>query len=121
MSHWAEIDENNIVLNVLVGNDEEPDEGESFMKSLSNNRWIKTSYNTYGGVHQNGGTPLRMNYAQINGHYDELKDAFYSVQPYPSWTLNQDTYLWEPPVAYPTDGLQYVWNEETQNWVEFTV
>ena len=80
--------------------------------------WIQTSYNTRGGVHSEGGTPLRKNYAGVGFTYDRTKDAFISPQPYASWTLNEDTCLWNPPTAYPDEGLRYVWNEETLSWVE---
>ena len=105
MSHWAEIDENNIVLRVLVGNNSEPDEGEAFMNSLGGT-WVKTSYN---------GT-IRKNYAGIGMSYDAERDAFIAPQPYPSWILDEETCRWEAPVAYPTDGIMYVWDEETTDW-----
>ena len=105
MSHWAEIDENNIVLRVLVGNNSEPDEGEAFMNSLGGT-WVKTSYN---------GT-IRKNFAGIGMIYDAERDAFIGTQPYPSWVLNEETCRWEAPVAYPTDGIMYVWDEETTDW-----
>ena len=82
--------------------------------------WKQTSYNTHGGVHTLDGTPLRKNHAGIGYTYDEDKDAFIPPKNYPSWTLNEDTYQWESPVAYPDDGKQYDWNEETTNWVEVT-
>lgn len=78
----------------------------------------RTSYNTQGGVHQNGETPFRKNYAGVGYTYDPVKDAFYSPQPYESWTLNEESCLWEAPVAYPDDGNSYLWDEETQNWIE---
>ena len=78
--------------------------------------WKQTSYNTYGGVHRLGGTPFRKNYAGIGFTYDETRDAFIPKQPYPSWTLNEDTCQWEAPVAYPDDGKRYTWNEETTSW-----
>jgi hypothetical protein len=105
MSHWAEIDENKIVLRVLVGNNSEPDEGEAFMNSLGGT-WVKTSYN---------GT-IRKNYAGVGFSYDPERDAFIAPQPYPSWVLNEDTCQWEAPVAYPTGGIMYVWDEETTDW-----
>ena len=105
MSHWAEIDENNIVLRVLVGNNSEADEGEAFMNSLGGT-WVKTSYNGN----------IRKNYAGIGMSYDEGRDAFISVKPYDSWILNEETCQWEAPVAYPTDGIMYVWDEETTDW-----
>jgi len=107
MSHWAEIDENNIVTRVLVGNNSEPDEGEAFMNSLGGT-WVKTSYN---------GT-IRKNYAGIGYSYDSGKDAFIAPKPFESWTLDEDTCRWEAPVAYPTDGKMYAWNEDNTNWEE---
>ena len=107
MSHWAEIDENNIVTRVLVGNNSEPDEGEAFMNSLGGT-WVKTSYN---------GT-IRKNYAGIGYSYDAERDAFIAPKPYDSWTLDEDTCRWEAPVAYPTDGKLYAWNEDNTNWEE---
>jgi hypothetical protein len=105
MSHWAEIDENKIVLRVLVGNNNSADEGEAFMNSLGGT-WVKTSYN---------GT-IRKNFAGTGMSYDESRDAFIAPQPYPSWILDEDTCRWEAPVAYPTDGIMYVWDEETTDW-----
>ena len=78
--------------------------------------WKQTSYNTIGGVHKSGGTPLRKNYAGIGYTYDEDKDAFIPPKPFNSWTLNETTCLWEAPVIKPDDGQRYSWNEETQQW-----
>ena len=105
MSHWAEIDENNIVLRVLVGNNSEPDEGEAFMNSLGGT-WVKTSYNGN----------IRKNYAGIGYTYDAERDAFISPKPYASWILDEETCRWEAPVPYPTDGIMYNWDEETTDW-----
>jgi hypothetical protein len=80
--------------------------------------WVQTSYNTQGGVHLLGGTPLRKNYAGVGYVYDEVRDAFYAPQPFPSWTLDEDTCYWESPVPYPTDDKMYEWNESTQEWDE---
>lgn len=87
--------------------------------------WLQTSYNTSGGVHldpdtrqPDGGTPLRYNYAGIGFIYDGVRDAFYEPQPFASWTLNENTCQWHPPVEYPNDGQRYDWNEETQTWDE---
>ena len=104
MSHWAEIDDSNIVLRVLVGNNNEADEGEAFMNSLGG-RWVKTSYNKN----------IRKNFAGIGYTYREDIDAFVAPQPYPSWTLDEDA-KWVAPVAYPTDGLMYEWDETTTDW-----
>ena len=78
--------------------------------------WKQTSYNTHGGVHDNGGTPLRKNHAGIGYTYDEDRDAFIPKKPYNSWILNEDTCLWEAPVAKPIDNNKYSWNEENQSW-----
>jgi hypothetical protein len=117
MSHFAQIDENNIVTQVLVIEQDVVDTG------LFGNpgSWIQTSYNTHGGAHVTGGTPLRKNYAGIGYTYDRTRDAFIPPQPYTSWTLNEATCLWQAPVAYPTDGKQYAWNEPTVSWQELTV
>jgi len=108
MSHWAEIDENKTVLRVLVGNNNEADEGESFMNSLGGT-WVKTSYNAA----TNG---FRKNFAGIGYTYDETRDAFIAPKPYPSWVLDEATCRWDSPIPYPTDGLMYVWDEETTDW-----
>ena len=79
---------------------------------------FQTSYNTHGGVHATGGTPLRKNYAGIGFTYDRTRDAFIPPQPFASWTLNDSTCLWNAPVAMPTDGKFYTWDEATTAWVE---
>ena len=78
--------------------------------------WKQTSYNTVGGVHNNGGTPFRKNHAGIGYTYDEDRDAFIPKKPYNSWILNEQTCLWESPISRPTDGQKYKWNEQIQNW-----
>ena len=99
MAHWAEVDENNIVLRVTVGDNNDPagDEGYQWLIDNLGGTWIKTSYNTYGGVHKEGGTPLRKNYASIGMVYDSIRDAFYLSQPQEEgdWVLNEDTCCWE--------------------------
>lgn len=105
MSHWAQIDENNIVINVTVGSNDEPDEGYQWLIDNLGGTWIKTSYNTYGGVHKLGGTPLRKNYACVGYTYDAVRDAF--IPPVPvddvsQYVLNEETCLWEP---YEFDSL----------------
>ena len=98
MAHWAEIDNNNIVLRVTVGDNNDPagDEGYQWLIDNFGGTWIKTSYNTYGGVHKEGGTPLRKNYAGIGFIYDQERDAFYSTQPEgEGWVLNESSCLWE--------------------------
>jgi hypothetical protein len=113
MAHYAKVN-NGIVEQVIVA---EPEFFETFVDS-SPGEWIQTSYNTYGGQHLLGGTPLRKNYAGIGFTYDRTRDAFIPPKPFASWLLNEDTCLWDAPVAHPTDDKGYVWNEETTNWVE---
>jgi len=112
MSHFAKIDHNNIVVEVIVAEQDFIDSGLVGDSSS----WIQTSYNTKGGIHAFGGTPLRKNYAGIGFTYDAERDAFIPPKPYDSWNLNESTCLWEAPVAYPQDGEIYLWNEETQSW-----
>jgi hypothetical protein len=116
MAHWAEVDENNIVTRVLVGNNEDPDDGYQWLIDNLGGTWVKTSYNTQGGVHSLGGTPLRKNYAGVGHLYDENRDAFIPPKPFNSWILNELTCLWDAPVDYPTDGNMYNWNEENMAW-----
>ena len=95
MAHWAEIDESNIVLRVTVGSNDDANEGYQWLIDNLGGTWIKTSYNTTGGVHTLGGTPLRKNYAGIGYTYDSVRDAF--IPPMPEgigWTLNEETCLW---------------------------
>ena len=116
MSHFAKLDNNNLVIFVTVGRQE--DDGlEAELCARTGDKYVQTSYNTSGGVHRLGGTPLRKNYAGIGYTYDEQRDAFIPPKPYASFILNEDTCLWEPPVPYPTDGKRYLWNEEELEWV----
>ena len=110
MAHFAKV-EDGIVTEVLVIGQDVIDTGAFGDPAL----WVQTSYNTHGGQHPEG-RPLRKNYAGIGYTYDAVRDAFYAPQPYPPWTLNDDTCLWESPVAYPDDGKLYVWDEATQAW-----
>ena len=111
MSHYAKV-ENGIVTQVIVAE-------EDFIQTGALGDpagFVQTSYNTHGGQHPEG-RPLRKNYAGIGYTYDSGRDAFIPPQPYPSWTLNEDTCLWDCPVAMPTEGGPFTWNEETQTWV----
>ena len=120
MAHYAFLDENNIVTEVIVGKDE-GDNGidwEQHYGEFRSQTCKRTSYNTFAGVHNNGGTPFRKNYASIGYTYDSIRDAFISPKPFASWTLNETTCLWNPPTPYPTDDKRYSWNEETLSWVE---
>jgi hypothetical protein len=116
MSHWALLDDNNVVINVVVGDDSQEDEGVSFLQSVIPGRWVKTSYNTSAGKHALGGIPFRKNFAGLGMIYDESRDAFITEKPYNSWSLNEETAQWEPPVAYPNDGERYTWDEEAVDW-----
>ena len=115
MAHYAKV-ENSLVTQVIVA---EPEFFETFVDS-SPGEWIQTSYNTRGGVHSEGNTPLRKNYAGIGFTYDSVRDAFIPPQPYPSWVLNETSCIYEAPVPYPTDDLMYSWDEDTTSWVEIT-
>jgi hypothetical protein len=114
MSHFAKVC-NGIVTQVIVA---EPEFFQTFVDS-SPGEWIQTSYNTRGGQHPEG-RPLRKNYAGVGYTYDRVLDAFIPPKPYASWTLNEDTCLWDAPVAYPDDGKTYSWDEATTNWIEVT-
>jgi len=106
MAHWAELDSNNVVLRVTVGNNAEPDEGYQWLIDNLGGTWVKTSYNGN----------IRKNFAGIGFTYDEARDAFIPPKPFASWVLVEETCLWEAPTPYPTDGLAYYWDEETTNW-----
>jgi hypothetical protein len=112
MAHYAKI-KDGVVTQVIVA---EADFFNDFVDS-SPGEWVQTSYNTLGGVHSDGGTALRKNYAGVGYHYDDT--GFYAPKPYNSWTLNTTSYLWEAPVAYPDSGF-HVWNETDQRWDEVT-
>ena len=128
MAHYAYI-ENGVVTNCIVGPDEgtEPEgvaSWEEYFSAKGNGVAVRTSYNTRGGVHYTDGVPsedqskaLRFNYAGIGFTYDEERDAFIPPKPFESWLLNEDTCLWEAPVAYPEDGEAYTWDEESGNWI----
>ena len=115
MAHFAKVTDGKVT-QVIVA---EPEFFNTFVDS-SPGQWIQTSYNTHGGVHTNGGTPLRKNYAGIGYSYDAQRDAFIPPKPFASWVLNEDTCLWDAPIPMPTDDKMYQWDEETQNWVEVT-
>jgi len=112
MAHFAKVN-NGIVEQVIVA---EPEFFQTFVDS-SPGEWIQTSYNTHGGQHPEG-RPLRKNYAGIGFTYDRTRDAFIPPKPYASWVLNETSCLWESPVAYPTDGNMYRWDEPTTAWIQ---
>ena len=113
MAHYAKVS-NSLVTQVIVA---EPEFFDTFVDS-SPGEWIQTSYNTLGGIHELGGTPLRKNFAGIGGTYDATRDAFIPPKPYPSWTLVEDTCLWTAPTVHPDDDKMYEWDEDTTSWVE---
>tara|TARA_A100001391_G_scaffold15649_1_gene8830 strand:+ start:1894 stop:2262 length:369 start_codon:yes stop_codon:yes gene_type:complete len=122
MAHYAKVLQG-VVTKVIVADKE-------FIDSYVDHQpgsWVQTSYNTKGGIHYepNSDTPssdqskaLRKNFAGVGHIYDEVRDAFYEPQPYPSWTLNETTCIWEAPVAFPNDGKDYDWDESSKTWVE---
>jgi len=118
MAHFAKVDQGKVI-NVIVA---EPEFFDTFVDS-SPGEWIQTSYNTRGGIHYgqdgqpDGGVALRKNYAGIGFSYDQGRDAFIPPQHYASWTLNEDTCLWDSPVPRPDDGNLYTWDESTTSWI----
>jgi len=135
MAHYAFIDENNTVTDVIVGRDEnETVDGitdwQQYYGDLRGQRCIQTSYNAYGGVHyttddegnrvpsEDQTKALRFNYAGIGFTYDKARDAFIPPTPYPSWVLDEGTCLWEAPIPYPEDGSEYYWDEDQGDWIE---
>ena len=115
MAHYAKV-EDGIVTQVIVA---EAEFFDTFVDS-SPGEWIQTSYNTHGGVHSDGGTPLRKNYATVGGTYDSTLDAFIPPRPYPSWTLDESTCYWEAPVARPDSDTPHHWDEDSLTWIEVT-
>lgn len=115
MSHFAKVVDGKVT-QVIVA---EPEFFQTFVDS-SPGEWLQTSYNTHGGQHRNGGTPLRKNYAGIGYSYDRTKDAFIPPKPFASWVLNDDTCLWDAPTPMPTDDKVYEWDETTTSWKEVT-
>tara|TARA_B100001939_G_C16742602_1_gene530420 strand:+ start:314 stop:697 length:384 start_codon:yes stop_codon:yes gene_type:complete len=124
MAHYAMISSKNKVVNVISGRDETDienlpsgfDDWEDYYENFTGLKVRRCSYNTYANQHHNEGTAFRGNYPSIGYIWDEENDVFYAQQPYSSWTLNTDTWLWNSPVEYPDDNEQYHWDEETQTW-----
>ena len=112
MSHYAKV-LNGQVIQVIVADE---DFFQTF-RDTSPGTWLQTSYRTRANTHPEG-TPLRGNYAGVGYHYDRVHDVFYAPQSFPSWTLNNTTWIWEAPIPMPTDGKIYLWNENTQTWIE---
>lgn len=123
MAHYAFINENNRVTYVIVGKDENEDgiDWEQHYSATMGMKCKRCSYNTVGGIHRNDETPFRKNYPGEGYIYDESRDAFYSERPYPTWTLNETTCLWDAPTPRPEDDKKYRWNESIVNWEEIII
>ena len=134
MAHYALLNNDNFVTSVISGADElyliDGLDTETNYSNLYNCVAKRTSYNTRGGIHyqSDNNTPsqdqskaFRKNYAGIGYYYDPIRDAFIPPKPFPSWTLNEDTCLWDSPVSYPNDGKMYEWNEDILNWIEINL
>ena len=111
MAHFAELDENNIVVQVLVTDNDYPNEGYDWLIDTFGGRWVQTSYNA----------TIRKNFAGVGFTYDKARDAFIPPKPFESWALDEETCTWVSPVLYPTDGKIYTWNEENTNWEEVEI
>lgn len=123
MGHYAFVDDNDLVVEVIVGRDENDlvegvNSWEEYYGEVRGLRCLRTSYNTHGGVHILEGAPFRGNYAGIGWFYMESLDAFIPPQPFPSWIIDERTFSWVAPVAYPGDGGEYSWDEDAGAWVE---
>jgi hypothetical protein len=123
MAHYAFLDENYIVIEVITGKDESNFDWERYYGDFRGMLCKRTSYNTIGGKHKFGGTPFRKNYAGIGDIYDPVRDAFISPQPYPSWTLDEESCTWTPPIPFPVveEEQYFKWNESTKNWDIFSL
>lgn len=118
MAHYAFLNSENIVIEVIVGQDEGNTDWEQHYSEFRGKVCKRTSYNTVLGVHRLKGTPFRKNYAGIGYTYDVNRDAFIPPKPHDSWRLNEDTCSWDAPTLYPTDNKMYQWDEPTTSWIE---
>jgi len=126
MAHYAFLNDNNLVTEVITGIDEDAkddlpsefDSWEAFYADFRGQTCKRTSYNTIGNEHNDSGTAYRGNYAGIGYTYDETNDVFISPKPYASWSIDESTWTWEAPEAYPDDGKDYIWNENKEEWEE---
>lgn len=116
MAHFAQLDENNVVVQVIAVGDEYEQTGEQLYAEIVGGVWKRTSYNTLAGVHTGGGTPFRKNYAGVGFTYNAVLDAFIPPQPYQSWVLDDATCQWKAPIDPPVDWQNYTWDETTQTW-----
>jgi hypothetical protein len=127
MAHYALLNENNIVVQVITGIDEnELIEGktpEQWYGEFHNMKCVRTSYNTYGNSHKYGGVPFRKNYAGKGYRYDDVSNAFIAPKPFPSWRLNYSTFLWEAPIPQPEieKGYLHFWSEDNQEWIKLAI
>ena len=129
MAHFAELNGDNKVIRTIAVHNNELDnngveseaKGILFLKNLfgQNTTWKQTSYNTAEGVHRLGGTPFRKNFASRDMPYDSGRDAFLTIQPFPSWTFNETSCSWDPPIPEPESSTRHRWDEETQAWVDY--
>ena len=119
MAHYAFLDENNIVVEVIVGKDEDDntENWEEYYQNLRSLKCKRTSYNTIANQHIYGGTAFRGNYAGIGYTYDEVNDVFIPPKPYESWILDTNTYTWQPPTEKPDQNNNYYWDEDTESWI----
>lgn len=121
MAHWAQLDSNNVVTQVIVIDNSKSNEGYDFLIENLGGTWVKTSYNTRLNLHSQNGVPLRKNFAGIGYSYDATRDAFIAPKPFESWILNEETCGWEAPVSKPTENdeelFSYVWDEESISWL----
>ena len=125
MAHFVEINASNIVIRVVVLDDKDTQDengnevesiGAKYLSDAFGGTWLRTSYNTSGGVHSIVETPFRKNYAGIGYTFDATRDAFIPLKPFDSWTLTEDTCQWNAPIVLPDEDRQYNWNEDTQTW-----
>jgi hypothetical protein len=116
MAHFAKLDENNVVV-FVTGGRQEDDGKEAELFARTGDVYKQTSYNTQGGVHLLGGKPFRKNFAGVGYTYDEQRDAFIPPKPFASWLLDEKSCLWVSPIPAPNDGKDYSWDESTLSWV----
>jgi hypothetical protein len=117
LAHFAKLDENNLVTQIVVTDNEMPNEGYDWLQKNLPGVWIQTSYNTLAGKHSQGKTPLRKNFAGIGFTYDKKLDAFIPPKPYNSWILDKETCQWQAPIPMPIDENNYIWDEELATWI----
>lgn len=122
MAHFAKIDSNNVVVEVVVIPNDQEHRGQEFLNNdlKLDGIWLQTSYNTRAGIHVAGGTPLRKNFAGVGFSYDPELDAFIPQQPYQSWILDEEAGTWNAPIEVPDLDSRYQWDEASVSWIEVT-